>query len=257
MDHDPEFDRPASKRPSRRRSWPDQGCLAVGLVLIWVLGAYSVHVRGVVREGARRAQCVNCLKQIAVALHEYEERHGTLPPANTVDATGRPLHSWRTLILPFLEEEELYRRIDLNRPWDDPSNAAVAESMPHVYACPSGLVPPPQLPPGRTTYLAAVGPDACSLPGRGRSRAEITSDPAATLLVIEANPSDAVPWMAPSDADAAWLGRFDPANGSPHAKGRNVARLDGYVESLKATTPPALVRELTSISRPRDSNPDR
>ena len=45
--------------------------------------------------------CVNNLKQIALALHNYEEVYKVLPPAYTVDAQGRPLHSWRTLILPY------------------------------------------------------------------------------------------------------------------------------------------------------------
>ena len=85
---------------------------------------------------ARRAQCVNNLKQIALALHNYEQAHKALPPAYTVDAKGRPLHSWRTLILPYLEQEPLYQTIDLSKPWNDPANAKALETAASRFSLP-------------------------------------------------------------------------------------------------------------------------
>ena len=58
----------------------------------------------------------------------YEQAYNALPPAYTVDANGRPLHSWRTLILPYLEQESLYQTIDLSKPWNDPANARAVET---------------------------------------------------------------------------------------------------------------------------------
>jgi type II secretory pathway pseudopilin PulG len=75
------------------------------------------------REPARRNQCLSQLKQIALALETYADVHGKFPPAYTTDADGKPLHSWRTLILPYMEEPQLYASIDLTKPWDDPVNA--------------------------------------------------------------------------------------------------------------------------------------
>src|SRR5918997_1599426 len=88
------------------------------------------------RPAGRRIRCLNNLKQIVLALHNYEQAHKALPPAYTVDATGRPLHSWRTLILPYLEQEPLYRAIDLSKPWNDPANARALETTLLVFGCP-------------------------------------------------------------------------------------------------------------------------
>src|SRR5688500_14949385 len=89
------------------------------------------------REAARRMSCANNLHQIALALHNYEDEFGCLPPAYTVDAAGKPLHSWRTLILPFAEQKVLYEKIDLAKPWDDPANQAAYEMNLSMYQCPS------------------------------------------------------------------------------------------------------------------------
>ena len=92
------------------------------------------------REAARRMQCSNHLKQIALALQNYADTYGCLPPAHTVDAEGKPLHSWRTLILPFMEQKELYDQIDLSKPWDDPANEKAMKTKISYYVCPSETV---------------------------------------------------------------------------------------------------------------------
>ncbi len=71
--------------------------IGIGLVLLVLLMPFS---RG--REAPRRTQCKNNLKQIGLAFHNYHDDHGVFPPAYTVDENGTRLHSWRTLILPYL-----------------------------------------------------------------------------------------------------------------------------------------------------------
>lgn len=78
------------------------------------------------REAARRAQCSNNLKQIAFSLHSYHDRYGCFPPAYIADEEGKPMHSWRVLILPFIEEQALYDRYAFTEPWDGPSNRRLA-----------------------------------------------------------------------------------------------------------------------------------
>src|SRR5690606_31743937 len=120
------------------------------------------------RGPARGAQCLNNLKNIGLAVLNYEAAYGALPPAYTVDAEGQPLHSWRTLLLPYLDQASLYERIDLSKPWDDPANAVAFETIIEVYQCPN-LNPESNL----TTYAAMVGPDACFLPTESRRLDEI------------------------------------------------------------------------------------
>lgn len=192
---------------------------------------------------ARQAHCANNLKQIALALHHYEQDHEALPPAYTVDANGRPLHSWRTLILPYLGEESLYEKIDLLKPWDDPANAAPAATGPAVYICPE-VVDSKE----KTTYLAIVGPDGFLDPGRPRRLEEITDNRSLTLAVIEAGDEDAVPWMAPIDAGAIATMKLDGGAKLHHARGTNAALADSSVRFLKADTPTPMRQALLSIS---------
>ncbi|HSG73025.1 MAG TPA: DUF1559 domain-containing protein, partial [Planctomycetaceae bacterium] len=96
--------------------------IVVFLVIV-VLIALLMPVTRNAGPAARRWACKNNLKQIGLALHNYHDSFGTFPPAYTVDADGKPLHSWRTLILPFVEQQSLYDSIDLTKPWDDPANA--------------------------------------------------------------------------------------------------------------------------------------
>ncbi|MDZ4821570.1 MAG: DUF1559 domain-containing protein, partial [Planctomycetota bacterium] len=82
------------------------------------------------------AVCQDYIGQIALALENYKDVHGSYPPAYTVDANGKRMHSWRVLILPYLEEERLYRTIRLDEPWDSPANQKVGYPTMQNYCCP-------------------------------------------------------------------------------------------------------------------------
>ena len=191
-----------------------------------------------------RAECQNNLKQIAIALYNYEGTYGSLPPAYTVDTSGRPLHSWRTLILPFLEQESLYKSIDLNKPWDHPVNAKARQTNLAAYRCPGTHSPT-----ATTTYLASVAPDGCFRAAEPRKLSEITDQHGQTIAVIEVADDRAVEWMSPLDADAAAIlnrGQ-DPAK-LAHAGGTLAAFADGSVHFLKYTEKPENLRALISIA---------
>jgi uncharacterized protein DUF1559 len=69
-----------------------------------------------------------------VAVATYHDTYGTLPPAYIADAEGKPLHSWRVLLLPFLEQRELYEQYDFDEPWDGPNNRKLLAQRPSVFA---------------------------------------------------------------------------------------------------------------------------
>ncbi|MCA9170544.1 MAG: DUF1559 domain-containing protein [Planctomycetales bacterium] len=75
----------------------------------------------------------NSLRSIALAIVAYEKAHGHYPPAYLIGDDVQKLLSWRVLILPFLEEHELYEQFDLKQPWDSPTNAKLISQMPRVY----------------------------------------------------------------------------------------------------------------------------
>ncbi len=108
------------------------------------------------------------------------------------------MHSWRVLLLPYLEAIDLYKQYDFNEPWDGPKNRLLADKMPSVYLCPkarwTGDKPPPV-----TSYVAVTGPGTL-WPGTKSARLKDVRDGAAnTLLVTEVAHSD-IHWMEPRDA---------------------------------------------------------
>jgi hypothetical protein len=174
------------------------------------------------RRPPARAICLINMRNIALAVQNYEADYGALPPAYTVDADGQPLHSWRTLLLPYLDWASLDERIDLSKPWDDPVNAAALKVVVEVYQCPT-LDPTSNL----TTYAAMVGPDACFLPTESRRLDEITDGTANTVMLIELPPGSAFPWMAPYDGGVEFLTSWIGDEGLGHRDGTCMIFADG------------------------------
>jgi prepilin-type N-terminal cleavage/methylation domain-containing protein/prepilin-type processing-associated H-X9-DG protein len=239
----------ATRRPAGGRGFTLVEFLVVVAIIVLLI-ALLLPARRTAREAARRAQCVNNLKQIARAILAYQDEHQALPPAYTVGPDGRPLHSWRTLVLPYLEQRSLYDSIDLSKPWDDPANARARETALAVFQCPSGTqaLRGTQAPPNATTYLASVGLESALAPVRARPLSEVTDGLASTFLVIEVGEEDAVPWMAPTDADEALIRKIGPESKLPHPGGVNAALLDGSAHFYKATMPAERRRALITIA---------
>jgi type II secretory pathway pseudopilin PulG len=211
----------------------------VGLLVVLLLPT----VRSARSPAARRLYCKNNMKQIALAIHNYESTYGALPPAYTVDSDGQPLHSWRTLILPFLDQAPLYKTIDLSKPWDDPANAAALETIPATYRC-------PELQPrsNRTTYAAMVGSNACFLPEESRRLEEITDVTATTLMFVELPPASAIPWMAPQDGGVELLVHWSGDAEFSHRDGTHAVFADGSVRLIDFDQSPDLRAALITIA---------
>ena len=197
------------------------------------------------REAARRMQCSNNLKQIGLALHNYHATYQSFPPAYTVDANGKPLHSWRTVILPFLEQQALYSQIDLNEPWDSPKNQALQNVVVPAFRCASE-------PPGTgCSYLAIVGPNTVFQGGKQVKISQILDGTSNTLMVVEVARNN-TSWMAPVDLDITKM-RFAPNKGTTepssfHPGGINVLLCDGSVRFIADTIAPGTLQIMATIN---------
>src|SRR3954454_15319894 len=117
--------------------------LLVVIAIIAVLIGLLLPAIQKVREAAARAKCQNNLKQIGLAFHNYHSAKGRFPSgfvsrAVSEDGPGLgPGWGWAAFLLPYLEQEPLFRRIDLTRDVADPANAAARVASVPLFLCPS------------------------------------------------------------------------------------------------------------------------
>ncbi|MBN1588041.1 MAG: DUF1559 domain-containing protein [Pirellulales bacterium] len=240
----------APAEPVKKRSC---GCWTVFFALlgIGVLVALLLPSVETAREAAGRAQCMNNLKQLALALHIYESEHGQFPPAYVADNDGKPMYGWRVLILPYLEQSDLYEEFKLDEPWDSPHNLAVAkESCPTVFRCPSVPTRGPNDDPSSTNYAMIVGPGCFS---EGTTSADLKSIRHTDQMIMLVEVADSgILWTEPRDLDATTMSYQindpdKPGISSAHPDGANAAFVDGHVHFLGNELRPELVRKMTRV----------
>jgi hypothetical protein len=190
-----------------------------------------------VREAASRTQSANNLKQMALAMHNYLAVHKTFPPHASYDKNGKPLLSWRVHILPFIEEQELYKQFHLQEPWDSEHNRKLLAKMPKVYNSPLSRVGGEH----KTVYLVPVAKETIFPPGPDGVRiTDITDGTSNTIMIVEAADTSAVPWTKPEDLK---VNAKDPMKGLV-VRERNffqAALADGSVRAIHATINPRVL----------------
>jgi prepilin-type processing-associated H-X9-DG protein len=189
-----------------------------------------------VREAAARSRSQGNLKQVILALHNYNDATGRLP-IHAVGPNGiplknpneKPLLSWRVALLPYLEQDTLYREFRLNEPWDSAHNKKLIEKMPRTYA-------PVNKPgkPGYTHLQMVVGPRALK-PGMSIP-ASFPDGTSNTIAVVEA--AEPVIWTKPDDVMLP--GKEPPKDlkkkfGGLFPGGFNVVMWDGSVRFVRDT----------------------
>ncbi len=169
----------------------------------------------------------NNLRQFALALHNYHDTWGQLPAPASRDKNGKPLLSWRVHILPYLEQDSLYKEFHLDEPWDSEHNKKLIARMPKIYHAPGSKAAE-----GKTTYLAPVG-EATVFPPRekGVRIADIADGTSNTIMLVDADDDHAVIWTKPDDL------AYDPKDpkkglGGRWDEGFVVAFVDGSVQLI-------------------------
>jgi prepilin-type processing-associated H-X9-DG protein len=255
---------------------PPKRGMGVGLTLLIVLGA-SVPVMLVcggilvalllpavesAREAARRMSCSNNLKQIALAMHNYAQANNNcFPPAYIADKNGKPMHSWRVLILPYLEMEPLYKQYRFDEPWDGPHNRELAAQMPAGYRCPTHGDTGSE-----TSYAMIVGPHAISDGPTPRKISEVTDGLSNTIMVAEAVGAH-INRLEPRDLNTEKMTyRLNAFNSnseriaseisSDHIGVVNVLFGDGHAEAVSNDIEPKRLKALTTIDGGESVDPN-
>jgi hypothetical protein len=142
-----------------------------------------------------RMQASNSLKQLLLAMHQYADTHQKrLPPPAIYSKDGKALLSWRVLLLPYIEQQSLYKMFRLDEPWDSPHNLALLPQMPPLF---EDSRHPEKRKEGMTWYRVFVGPGAAFETGKGIFEKDFADGTGNTLMVVEA--ADAVPWTKPAE----------------------------------------------------------
>ena len=193
-------------------------------------------------DDAQVTESTGNLRKIAQAMHQYGQVNRHLPSCANFDAQGSPLLSWRVQLLPYLEEDALYRQFHLNEAWDSEHNRHLVEMMPKVFRNPASHAQP-----GMANYLAVCGSGLAFNGAPGREFTDFRDGTSNTILVVEADDDKAVPWTKPDD----W--QFDSQRplvglGRAHPDGFNVLFADGSVRLLPKTIDPTFFHALLTVA---------
>jgi prepilin-type processing-associated H-X9-DG protein len=252
---------------------------AVGTTL-GVLGFAAIAAMQL-RQNSDRVECVNHLRQIGVALNKYADTHKRFPPA-----TGDPRRlppdrrlSWMADTLPLLAEgttaatryQELAKKIDRTKGWDDPANVTALSTRIRIFLCPGHPGDDQRRSPGLTHYvgIAGIDPDAVNLPrydlragmfgnDLGVRRRDVERGISETMMVVE-TAADNGPWMAGgrttvrglAPGEEHYLGPGRPFGGM-HPGRTNILWVDGSVRAESDRIPAELFRAQATLRGPAE-----
>ncbi len=193
------------------------------------------------RSTARRMQSTNNMKQLGLAFHNYAQvNKGQFPTSVMIGPDGKTPYSWRIAVLPYLEQNDLYKQYNFNEPWDGPNNRKLLDKMPVIFHHPDGD--------GKSSsYYLPVNAHAVGSP-QPSDIAKMTDGLSNTILLVEARreipwtkPED-IPVPVPTDGPDAPL----PKLGGFSTDGYNAAFADGAVKFLKDSIDPETLKALFS-----------
>jgi hypothetical protein len=244
--------------PHWRRSWTFvllagvvlmflAGVSAVGLVhqSVWLATSPEPMWRMYGRGAATRTQSFNNLRQIGMGLSSYDDAFKKLPAGAIFDSQGRALHGWQTFLLPYIEEGNLFKKIDLKLPWHARVNREAFERQVSGYINPEiGEKPGPDgLAPSH--YAGNVHVFARDVPLRFGT-ADFPDGESNTLMAGEV-PANFKPWGHPTSWRDPALGINKSVEGFGNPGPYKMAQFlmaDCTVRAIKEDISPAVLKAL-------------
>jgi len=221
--------------------------LLLGILVPWVRAS---------RDAAHVRLCANNLRQIGIALHEFHETFGGFPEAFSSDETGRPLHSWRTQLLPFIDQmgwEEgslgaAHGHLRRNEPWNSRNNSELRAWRIPIYQCPDDNAVSVH---NDTSYVAVVG-DETAWPGRTATKLSAFGERSSQIILLVEACDSGIHWMEPRELMFGGLectlnGRSKPGISSKHANGVNVLFVDASARFLPFNTPAKDIKTMLTV----------
>lgn len=221
--------------------------LVITLTIIGALGLLFIVAYGPTKSRTHTLNCEGNLATLATCLHKYHDKYGHFPPAYLTNKEGQPKHSWRVLLLEFIDPV-LFKKYDFTKSWNDPANKQLEHKMPSCFACGNSGGQGKWL----TTYVVVVGNDTVFPGEKGISLNQI-SEPASTILVCETTTTQ-IHWMEPRDFLADKMSyvlndRSEMSISSRDLYGPGVVFCDSTVSRLPASTSPDVLRRMIKRSK--------
>ena len=188
------------------------------------------NAAGQAAKASARMVSQNNLKQIGLAMHNYHDAFTALPAVAIYSKDGKPLLSWRVAILPFIEQDNLYKQFHLDEPWDSEHNKKLLAQMPKIYG-PLG---------DKTHYRVFHGKGAAFEGKKGLKFTSFTDGLSNTVLVVEA--VDPVEWTKPEEFEYSAEAALPKLGGKPFENGFNALFGDGSVRMMSNKVKEELMR---------------
>jgi type II secretory pathway pseudopilin PulG len=177
--------------------------LGIMMLICGILAVLLIPAVSAARTAAKSVQTMNNLKQIGLAMHNYQSAYKSLPSAYSINHAKQPMFSWRVAILPYIEQGQLYQRINFNKPWDADENKFLLDQMPTVFR---SALANESLPKGHTTVFTLRDPSSMFKPGSDYAAgvhysnfSSVSDGLSNTLMVIDLPNHPGVPWTKPDD----------------------------------------------------------
>lgn len=201
-----------------------RGCANLTFVVLILTVVEFTQLSGVhrVRTAATRSASRGNMQQIALLMHSYADAHGAFPPPAIYSKDGKPLLSWRVLLLSLMDQDT--SKFLLDEPWDSPHNfSMLKKDPPRIYARPNAPASEAHL----TYYQVFVGKGAAFEGPNGVKLADFPDGLRNTFLLVEA--AEPVPWTKPEDLTYS-ADQPLPKIGGLWRSGFNAAFADGSVD---------------------------